>query len=248
MEFHQGPPDAKAEFVCQREEVLKVSQRPSEALRPVVCLDEGTKQLVKPVTPPIAATESPVEIIDCESERNGTGNVLMLAEPLAGRRQTLVTAPRTAQDDAEALRHLVDELHPNAEKMVLVPDHLDTHKPAALDHAFPPEAARRLIDKLEIHDTPKQGSWLNMAEIELGSRGKPCLDQRLPNLETRTTEVAAGNARRNEQQVRFNWQFTTADARIKLKRLDPVREPLTPKLVDHWATARNGSGKQRDST
>ena len=196
MEFHQGPPDAKAEFVCQREEVLKVSQRPSEALRPVVCLDEGTKQLVKPVTPPIAATESPVEIIDCESERNGTGNVLMLAEPLAGRRQTLVTAPRTAQDDAEALRHLVDELHPNAEKMVLVPDHLDTHKPAALDHAFPPEAARRLIDKLEIHDTPKQGSGLNMAEIELGSLGRQCLDQRLPNLETLTTEVTAWNARR----------------------------------------------------
>ena len=157
----------------------------------------------------------------------------MLAEPLVGRRQTLVTAQRTAQDYAEAIRHLVDELYPNAEKMVLVQDNLNTHKPASLDQAFPPEEARRLIDKLEIHDTPKHGSWLNMAEIELGTLGRQCLNQRIPNLETLNTEVAAWNARRNEQQVRVNCQFTTADARINLKRLYPVLEPLNPKLGAH---------------
>ena len=130
----------------------------------MVCLDEGTKQLVKPVSPPIAATPGQVEIIDYEYERNGTGTIFMLAEPLAGRRQTLVTARRTAKDDAEAIRYLVDEMHPDAEKIVLVQDNFNTHKPASLYQAFPPEDARRLIDNLEIHDTPKHGSWLTAVE------------------------------------------------------------------------------------
>ena len=215
------------------EEVLNVYQRPYDSKRPVVCFDEGTKQLVKHVTPPIAETPGQPEIIDYEYERNGTGNVFMLAEPLAGRRKTLVTAQRTAKDYAEAIRYLVDEMHPDAEKIVLVQDNLNTHKPASLYQAFPPEMARRLIDKLEIHYTPKHGSWLNMAEIELGVLGRQCLDQRLADLEILTTEVAAWNQRRDEQQVRVNWQFTTSDARIKLKRLYPVLDPITSKLADH---------------
>jgi hypothetical protein len=215
------------------EEVLNVYQRPYDPKRPLVCFDEGTKQLVKHVNPPIAATPGQVEIVDYEYERNGTGNVFMLSEPLAGRRKTLVTARRTAKDYAEAIRYLVDEWHPDAEKIVLVQDNLNTHKPASLYQAFPPEMARRLIDKLEIHYTPKHGSWLNMAEIELGVLGRQCLDQRIPDLEILTTEVDAWNERRDEQQVRVNWQFTTADARIKLKRLYPVLEPIISKLADH---------------
>ena len=164
VEFHQGPPDANAEFVCQMEEVLNVSQRPYAPQRPVVCFDEGTKPLVKPVSPPIEATPGPLEIIDDDYERNATGNIVMLAEPLAGRRLTLVTARRTAKDDVEAIRYLVDERHPDAEQIVLVQDNLNTHKPASLYQAFPPEEARRLIDKLEIQDTPKHGSWLTAVE------------------------------------------------------------------------------------
>lgn len=144
--------------------MLNVSQRPYDPQRLVVCFDEGTKPLVKPVRPPIEATPGPLEIIDYEYERHGTGNLFLLAEPLAGRRQTLVTARRTAKDDAEAIRYLVDERHPDAEKIVLVQDNLNTHKPASLYQAFPPEEAHRLIDKLEIHYTPKHGSWLTAVE------------------------------------------------------------------------------------
>ena len=175
------------------EDVLNVYQRPYDPKRPLICFDEGTKQLVKHVNPPIAATPGQVEIVDYEYERNGIGNVFMHSEPLAGRRKTLVTARRTAKDYAEAIRYLVDVLHPDAEKIVLVQDNLNIHKPASLYQAFPPKEARRLIDKLEIHYTPKHGSWLNMAEIELGVLGRQCLDQRIEDLEILTTEVAAWN-------------------------------------------------------
>jgi hypothetical protein len=157
----------------------------------------------------------------------------MLFEPLAGRREVLVTEQRTAKDYAHAIRHLVDVMYPDAEKIVLVQDNLNTHKPASLYEAFPPAEARRLIDKLEIHYTPKHGSWLNMAEIELGVLQRQCLDRRLPDLPTVQAEVAAWQRDRNAQQVTVHWQFTTPDARIKLWRLYPVLEPVNSKVADH---------------
>jgi len=167
-----------------------------------------------------------LERLDYEYERNGTGNLFMMCEPLAGQREVLVTARRTAVDYAEAIRHLVDVSHPRAEKIVLVQDNLNTHKLASLYEAFPPEEARRLIDKLEVHYTPKHGSWLNMAEIELGVLRRQCLDRRLPDFATLTGEVAAWQRDRNAEQVRVDWQFTTADARVKLKRLYPILDPV----------------------
>ena len=215
------------------EDTLNVYQRADDPKRPVICFDEGTKQLVKHVTEPIPPSPGQPEIIDYEYERNGTGNMFMLSEPLAGRRKVLVTSQRTAIDDAEAIRYLVDVMHPEADKIVLVQDNLNTHKVASLYAAFPPAEARRLIDKLEIHYTPKHGSWLNMAEIELGVLGRQCLDRRIADLPTLKSEVAAWELARNAEQVRINWQFTTADARIKLKRLYPVIEPINLKLADH---------------
>jgi transposase len=215
------------------EDVLNVYHRPYDPLRPLICFDECLKQLVKDVTPPIAAVPGQVARIDNVYERNGTGNVFMFSEPLAGRRYTQVTAQRTAKDYAHAIRYLLDVVHPTAEKVVLLQDNLNTHKPASLYQAFEPEVARQLIDRLEIHYIPKHGSWLNMAEIELGVLGRQCLDQRIPDLETLKSETAAWNKDRNAKEVQVNWQFTTADARIKLKRLYPILEPLNPKLADH---------------
>ena len=212
---------------------MNVYQRAYDPQRPVICFDEGTKQLVKHVTEPIPPSPGQPEIIDYEYERNGTGNMFLLSEPLVGRRKVLVTAQRTAVDYAEAIRYLVDVMHPDADKIVLVQDNLNTHKVASLYAAFPPTEARRLIDKLEIHFTPKHGSWLNMAEIELGVLGRQCLDRRIADLATLKSEVAAWELARNAEQVRINWQFTTADARIKLKRLYPVTEPINLKLADH---------------
>ena len=220
------PPDCNAEFVCQMEETLNVYQRPYDEQRPMVCLDEATKQLVKHVEVPIPCKPGQPEIIDYEYERNGTGNLFMLNEPLSGRRMVLVTERRTAVDYANTIRYLVDEMYPTAEKIVLVHDNLNTHKPASLYEAFPPEEARRILNRLEIHYTPKHGSWLNMAEIELGVLGRQCLDRRIPDMNELTAEVAAWVNDRNEKKVRVNWQFTTADARVKLKRLYPVLEPI----------------------
>ena len=208
------------------EETLEVYQRPYEPNRPMVCFDEGTKQLVKDVRTPIPAVVGRPEISDYEYERNGTGNLFMMSEPLSGQREVLVTEHRTAVDYALAIRHLVDVCYPHADKIVLVHDNLNTHKPASLYEAFPPEEARRLIDKLEVHYTPKHGSWLNMAEIELGVLQRQCLNRRIPDLATLKSEVAAWQRARNSEQVKVNWQFTTADARIKLKRLYPVVEPV----------------------
>ena len=215
------------------EDVLNVYHRPYDPQRPQVCFDEGTKQLVKHVTDPLPASPGQPEIIDDEYERNGTGNLFMLSEALTGRRKVLVTARRTAIDDAHAIRYLVDEMYPEADTIVLVHDNLNTHKPASLYAAFPPAEARRLIDKREIHYTPKHGSWLNMAEIELGVLSRQCLDRRIPDLATLTSEVAAWEDTRNSENVRIHWQFTTADARVKLKRLYPVIEPLNLKMADH---------------
>ena len=199
--------------------MLNAYQRPYDPRRPLVTLNEARKPLVKHTRPTIPATPGQPEIIDDEYERNGTGNLFLLFEPLAGRRKVLVTKRRTAIDDAHAIRYLVDELHPDAERIVVVQDNLNTHKAASLYEAFPPDEARRLIDKLEIHDTPKHGppkAELNMAEIELGVVQRQCLSRRIPDFDTLTTEVAAWETSRNAEEVRVHWQFTTADARVKL--------------------------------
>jgi hypothetical protein len=199
------------------EDVLEVSHRPHDPQRPVGCFDEASKQLVKETRTPIPAASGRPATTDYAYERNGTANLCMMFEPLAGRREVLVTARRTAVDYAEAIRHLVDVCHPKADQIILVHDNLNTHKLASLYEAFPPEEARRLIEQLEVHYTPKHGSWLNMAETELRILSRQCLDRRLPDRATLTAEVAAWERDRNAAQCRVDWQFTTAEARVKLK-------------------------------
>jgi hypothetical protein len=206
------------------EDVLEVYHRPYDEKRPLVCLDEASKQLVGETLQPLPAEPGQPERFDYEYVRHGTANLFMIAEPLLGWRTVRVTERRTAKDLAEVLRWLVEELHAEAEKVVVVMDNLNTHKLASLYEAFPPEQARRIAAKLEIHHTPKHGSWLNMAEIELSVLARQCLDQRIESQETLRQEVGAWELERNEEQVEIRWQFTTADARIKLHRLYPVTQ------------------------
>jgi hypothetical protein len=203
------------------EDVLEVYHRPYDEKRPLVCLDEASKQLIGETREPLPAEPGQPERFDHEYERKGTANLFMISEPLLGWRTVQVTERRTAKDLAEVLRWLVEELHEEAEKVVVVMDNLNTHKLASLYEAFPPEQARRIAEKLEIHHTPKHGSWLNMAEIELSVLARQCLDQRLDSSAKVRQEVEVWELERNEQQVEIKWQFTTADARIKLRRLYP---------------------------
>jgi hypothetical protein len=209
------------------EDVLEVYHRPYDPTRPVVCFDEASKQLVKETRTPIPAAPGRPATTDYEYERNGTANLFMMFEPLAGQRQVKVTDRRTAVDYAYAIGELVDVHYPNAEKIVLVHDNLNTHKPASLYEAFPPDEARRLLGKLEIHYTPKHGSWLNMAETELGILSRQCLDRRLADRQLLTREVSAWNSLRNIAECKVHWQFTTVDARTKLWRLYPIIQPVT---------------------
>lgn len=215
------PPQANAEFVCAMEDVLDVYTRPHDPARPVVCLDEISKQLVAETRTPVPAVPGQPARIDYEYERHGTVNLFLTCEPLAGHRHVTVTERRTAVDFAKEVRELLETRYPHAEKVVLVMDNLNTHKPAALYQAFEPALARSLIDRLEIHYTPKHGSWLNMAEIELSVLSQQCLDRRIPDVATLTREVAAWQQIRNTGSKPVDWRFTTADARIKLKRLYP---------------------------
>lgn len=215
------PPERNAEFVAAMEDVLDVYQRPRDPLRPLVCLDEQSKQLIKETRAPVSAAPGRVARHDYEYERNGTANLFMLFAPLEGWRCVKVTERRTRIDFAEVIRELVDVHFADAEKIVLVMDNLNTHKPASLYEAFPPAEARRLIEKLEIHHTPKHGSWLDMAETELSVLTKQCLDRRIPDMETLKSEVSAWMEQRNAQRATLDWQFTTDQARIKLKRLYP---------------------------
>ena len=203
------------------EDTLEVYQRPYDPQRPQVCLDEASKQLIGDVQPPLPPQPGQPAREDYEYQRNGTASIFMLSEPLAGRRKVHVTERRTAVDFAHVVRDLVDVQYPQAPKIVLVMDNLNTHKPASLYEAFPPEEARRILDRLEIHHTPKHGSWLNMAEIELGVLGRQCLKRRIPDRKTLARQVAAWENARNTGTCKINWRFTTADARIKLKRLYP---------------------------
>jgi DDE superfamily endonuclease len=218
------PPKADAEFVAAMEDVLEVYHRPYDESRPLVCLDETNKQLVGEVVEPIPAEPGQPERYDYEYTRNGTANLFMVTMPLVGWRAVHVTERRTAVDFAEVVRWLVEEVHEEAEKVVLVMDNLNTHKIASLYEAFPPEQARRIAERLEIHYTPKHGSWLNMAEIELSVLARQCLDRRIESAEELRREVEAWEDDRNERGVGVKWQFTTADARIKLHRLYPTTQ------------------------
>lgn len=215
------PPKSNAEFVCQMEEVLSVYTRPYDERRPQVCLDETSKQLVSETRVPLPMQPGQPECSDYEYERQGTCNLFVACEPLAGKRYLQVTEQRTKADFARFIRDLVDVYYPTAEKLVLVMDNLNTHTLAALYEVFEPAEARRLIEKLELHYTPKHGSWLNMAEIEFSVLTRQCLDRRIGSRTELEREVAAWQAKRNGQAVGINWRFTTTDARIKLKHLYP---------------------------
>ena len=216
------PPEQDAEFVCAMEDVLDVYHRPYDEKRPLIALDESSKQLIGETVQPLPAEPGQPERFDYEYVRNGTANLFRISEPLLGWRAVKVTERRTAKDFAEVVRWLAEDVHPEAEKLVLVMDNLNTHKLASLYEAFPPEQARRIAERLEIHYTPKHGSWLNVAEIELSVLSRQCLNRRIESMEELRKEVAAWEDSRNEKQVEIQWRFTTADARVKLRRLYPA--------------------------
>ena len=203
------------------EDVLEVYHRPFDPARPQVCLDEASKQLLGEVRAPLPIAPGQVERVDGEYMRHGTAALFMVCEPSAGRRHVFVRAQRKRQDFAAVIKTLCDELYPAAEKIVLVLDQLNTHGVASLYAAFPPTEARRLTERLEIHHTPKHGSWLNMAEIELSVLARQCLAERMEHQAHLTEEVAAWEQERNATATRIDWRFTTVDARIKLKHLYP---------------------------
>jgi hypothetical protein len=207
------------------EDVLDVYTRPYDPKYPQVCFDERPVQLLADVREPLAASPGIPLREDYEYERRGTANLFLWYEPLQSRRHVEVSEQRCRDDWAQCIKRLVDEHYPNAEKIVLVMDNLNIHSPASLYVAFEPREAKRLADKLEIHYTPKHGSWLDMAEIELAILSSQCLDRRIPDRETLRTEVAAWEAYRNETATAVQWRFTTADARIKLKHLYPSHQP-----------------------
>lgn len=204
------------------EDVLTVYHRPPDPARPLVCFDEGSKQQTKETRQPLPPQPGNVAKYDYEYERNGTSNLFVFFAPLEAWRHLKVTDQRTMVDFAHCMRDLVDIHFPQAEKIVLVMDNLNTHKLASLYEAFPPAEARRIIEKLEIHYTPKHGSWLNMAEIELSVLHRQCLKGRIPDQATLIEKVAAWEKRRNALGSSVRWQFTTEDARIKLHRLYPT--------------------------
>jgi transposase len=216
------PAEASGEFVWRMEDVLEVYTRPHDPKRPQVCMDEVSKQLLADARPALPPSPGRPRRVDYEYERRGTANLFLCCEPLSGWRSIRVTERRTRLDWAHQIKDLVDVYYPEAEKIVLVLDNLNTHSPGSLYEAFPPAEAKRLADKLEIHHTPKHGSWLNIAEIELSTLSGQCLDRRIPDRETLEREVAAWEAERNALGGAVNWRFTTEDARIKLKRLYPL--------------------------
>jgi len=204
------------------EDVLAVYERPYHSKRPVVCADEANKALHATPRGTLQIKAGQAHRQDYEYQRNGTANIFMTVEPLIGKRRTFVTDRRTHQDFAELLRCLSDDQYYDAEIIVLVTDNLNTHSPACLYERFEPAEARRLAQRFEWHYTPEHGSWLNMAEIELSILSRQCTKRRLPNKQTLAAEVTAWEKDRNRLKVQIDWQFTTDDARIKLKRLYPV--------------------------
>jgi hypothetical protein len=203
------------------EDVLEVYTRPYDPRHPLVCMDETSKQLLRETRAGQPAAPGRPVRMDYEYEREGVVNLFLCCEPLAGQRWVDVTAQRTRRDWAQQIQQLVDIRYPEAERIVLILDNLNTHTPGALYDVFAPAEAKRLADKLEIHHTPKHGSWLNIAEIELSVLSRQCLDRRVPDAATLACEVAVWQQRRNAATCTVDWRFTTADARIKLKRLYP---------------------------
>jgi len=216
------PPEQSGEFVCHMEDILEVYRRPLDPQRPLVCMDEMPYQLIAETRVPLPLRPGHVPCHDYEYKRAGVANIFMVFTPLLGQRWTRVTKRRTRQDWAYLIRDVVDGLFPEAERIVLVVDNLNTHVGGALYETFPPAEARRILNKLEIHYTPKHGSWLNMAEVELSVLSRQCLDRRMATHKRLAREVSAWNQYRNTSATTVDWQFTTAEARIKLKRLYPV--------------------------
>jgi len=208
--------------VCAMEDILTVYKRAFNPDEPLVCMDETSKQLTVETRRPIPAAPGRPERYDYEYDRNGVCNLFMFFEPLAGKRHVSVTDRRTKLDWAMQIKQLLDVHYPDVQKLTLVMDNLNTHTGASLYEVFEPSEARRLLDRLQIHYTPKHGSWLNMAEIELGVLSRQCLDRRVPNKRTLTAEVAAWQCRRNTAKAKVDWRFTNDEARIKLKRLYPT--------------------------
>ena len=217
-------PQPSAAFVANMEDVLEVYQRPHDQKRPLVCLDETSKQLIAETRAPIPMRPGQKARHDYEYERNGVANLFMLFAPLEGWRHVKVTDRHAAVDYAQALKDLSDTHFPDAEKIVLVQDNLSTHTAASLYAAYPAAEARRLAERFEWHYTPKHGSWLDMAESELAVLSTQCLDRRIPDKQKLIAEVAAWQHNRNTHHANADWQFTNANARVKLKRLYPQFE------------------------
>lgn len=213
-------PEANSEYVARMEDVLDHYEQPYDPKRPLVCYDEGLKQLIEETRQGVPARPGQRERYDYEYKRNGVRNLNMAFEPLIGKRYIRITERHTSQDFAHCMKWLVDDIRPEAEMIRVILDNLSPHKPAALYETFPPEEARRLAKKLEFHYTPKHGSWLNMAEIELSVYSRS-LKQHIPTEEMLVSEVQALTEERNENHNKVDWQFFTADARIKLKQLYP---------------------------
>lgn len=204
------------------EDVLDVYTRPYDPARPVVCMDETSKQLLRDVQAPLPPAAGRSARVDDEYERGGVVNLFLCCEPLQARRWVEATEHRTKVDWAHQIRDLVDRRYPEAARIVLIMDNLNTRTPAALYEAFPPTEAKRLADKLEIHHTPKHGSWLNMAEIEISVFERGCLSRHVPDTSTLEQRVSALEAERNDRRATIKWQFTNPQARVKLKKLYPV--------------------------
>ena len=211
-----------AHYVSKMEDVLEVYARPYDAKRPLICLDEASKELHDTPRGTLPMKSGQHKRQDYEYERNGVCNLFLSIEPLCGRRKVRVTDRRTAQDFAEQVRILVDEDYPDADLIVLIVDNLNTHSSACLYERFEPAEARRIARRIEWHYTPEHGSWLNIAECELSVLASQCLSRRIPDKATLIREVSAWEQRRNAAHASVDWQFTAADARIKLKRLYPV--------------------------
>ena len=218
------PPKADAEFVCNMEDVVATYALPYDAAIPVVCMDEASKQLIGEVATPLPIRPGQPKCVDYEYERRGVCSEFILCEPLAGWRHVKVTERRTKKDWAKCIRELVDVHYPQAQRIRLVLDNLNTHTGASLYEAFAPAEARRILEKLEFHYTPKHASWLNMAEIEIGIMNRQCLDRRIDNIAEIRREVTAWEKSRNRKHARIHWTFTITAARRKLHKLYPSAE------------------------
>lgn len=217
-------PIGDGNYIYRMEDVLDVHVQPYDPKRPHIGFDEGSMQFRESIIDPIEAKPGKVKKIDYHYKRDGYCNIFMACEPLTGKVEVQVKERRTKEDFADFMKYIVDEMYPNAEKVVMVMDNLSSHSLGALYHKFPAEEAKRICNKIEIHYTPVHGSWLNMAEIALSVLGRQVLNERLGNIEIVKQKVAAWQAKQNEKQLKINWRFTTEDARIKLKRLYPSFE------------------------